>query len=184
MKKKEQRVHPDLSEIIREYEPLMKGKPLPPSVTKPESENIDKTEVMSVNSNITESVEPPVQEEILPASIDDEHIDEYKEAKEKAAAILNFTAPADKSDKNKSETSAVAMELMVLEIISIMLFIVSMSSMSGGPLSFIAVILPVMVGVGYRMLAKQLSLREAVSKCKLHIVISCILFVCIALAMV
>lgn len=183
MKKKEQRIHQDLSDIIREYEPLMKGKPLPPMM-QPQPKKSEKIEKSELIGNITETIEPPVHEEILPASIDSEHKDEYKEAQEKAAAILNFTASADKSTKVKSETSAVAMELIVLEIISIMLFLVSMNSMSGGILSFIAVILPVMVGVGYRILAKQLSLREAVSKCKLHIVISCILFVCIAFAMI
>ena len=45
--------------------------------------------------------------------------------------------------------------------------------------SLFAVLLPVIVGIGYRVVKQQIPLLEAISKCKLHIGATVFFFICI-----
>ncbi|MBO4494150.1 MAG: hypothetical protein J5724_07170 [Ruminococcus sp.] len=82
----------------------------------------------------------------------------------------------------KNSFSLLVREVMILELISMVLFFICMSAELPGPLSFFAVLLPVIWGIGYRVYSKGMPLREAISKCKLHIVFFCFFFMCILLS--
>ncbi|HNZ98524.1 hypothetical protein [Ruminococcus sp.] len=86
------------------------------------------------------------------------------------------------SMKDDNSATYLATEVVILEFVSLFLFFMAMKSEMPG-FSLIAVLLPIIAGILYRMFAKQLTLREAVSKCKLHIFISVFNFVCAMLSM-
>jgi hypothetical protein len=101
-----------------------------------------------------------------------------EEAEEKIANVF-AAASAGKTHKSGAGTSGFGLELALLESLSFFLFIASMRSGIPGPFSPVAIFLPVIFGVAYRMVSKQLNLLEALSKCKPHIFISVFFYICL-----
>ena len=91
-------------------------------------------------------------------------------------------AEALASETQTKGSSIPAGEVAVLAFFSFFLFLFSMSSGSPGPLSLIAILLPVLFGMGYRVLKKRMSLREAASKCRIHIFITVFFYICVLLS--
>lgn len=108
--------------------------------------------------------------------------DSLAEAQDKAAAILSFEGGSKEGLKHKNGAAYLALELLILEIIAFILFFATYSSEIFGGLGLVAMLMPAIVGILMRMFKDQLSLKEAVSKCKLHIGLSCFFLVCIMLS--
>ncbi|WP_298531673.1 hypothetical protein [uncultured Ruminococcus sp.] len=103
-----------------------------------------------------------------------------EEAEEKIAKV--FAAASAQQAKSKAKSSPMSMiglELALLESLSFFLFIASMRSGIPGPFSPVAIFLPIIIGMGYRMIFQQLNLFEAASKCKPHIIIAVFFYVCL-----
>ncbi len=115
------------------------------------------------------------------SSLSDGTKDSSNEAMEKAAEIFAIAGAQEKSSK-KNGLSSLVKELVILEFISLIIFIFSLANDLPGGLSLFAVFMPVIAGIGYRMFFRQLSLQEAVSKCRPHIVLSCLFFLCALLS--
>ena len=101
-----------------------------------------------------------------------------KEAEDKAAAILSFEPSSVKSAKKTGDTVNVGMEVLVLEAIALLFFFLCMKAGLDGA-ALIAVLMPAIYGILSRMLFRQLTLREAVSKSKFHILMTAVLLICI-----
>lgn len=108
--------------------------------------------------------------------------DSLAEAQDKAAAILSFEGGSKEGLKHKNGAAYLALELLILEIIAFILFFATYRSEIFGGLGLVAMLMPAIVGILMRMFKDQLSLKEAVSKCKLHIGLSCFFLVCIMLS--
>lgn len=107
--------------------------------------------------------------------------DKLTEAEEKAAAILEFDGSHKAGVEQKSSAAYLAVELLVLEIIAFLLFFATFRSEEWGGVGLIAMLMPAIVGILMRMFRDQLSLKEAVSKCKFHIFLSLFFLVCVML---
>ena len=118
----------------------------------------------------------------LPAPSDDtEKNDKIREAEKKLDELLASSGYQDDAQKKSKSFALLVWEIIALEFFSILLFILTMNSEMQG-LSLFAILMPALVGIGYRIIKKQLSLREAASECKLHIIISCFFFLCVILS--
>lgn len=137
-------------------------------------------ELSEVTEDMGEEAAPdgelPVQEE--------EISDSLRNAKEQAAEILSYgTGPAAKKKRNKkSAYESAATEIVILEFISLGLFFLSLKDGIPTGFSLFAVFLPALAGIGSRLFLKQLSLKEAVLKCKWHIILTIAIFICIVLS--
>ena len=120
--------------------------------------------------------------ETLSAAEQSENTLTPQEAEEKIAEIFALAGNSQKNSKKMSGISGIAYELTVLELLSFSLFLASMASGGPGPFTLIAILLPVIVGVGDRVLRKQYSLLEALSKCKPHIILSALFYICLLLS--
>lgn len=107
--------------------------------------------------------------------------DKLTEAEEKAAAILEFEGSHKAGVEQKSSAAYLAVELLVLEIIAFLLFFATFRSEEWGGVGLIAMLMPAIVGILMRMFRDQLSLKEAVSKCKFHIFLSLFFLICVML---
>ena len=114
----------------------------------------------------------------LPSAESPEQQEKNKTAEDKLEKIF-AAAEVEKESLKKSSFSSLVTEIFVLEFISLVLFFITMRSEMASGISLIAVLLPVIVGVGYRVVKQQLTLLEAVSRCKLHIGVTCFFFLCI-----
>lgn len=106
-----------------------------------------------------------------------------EEAEDKVAKM--FAVASAKSPRLKSKgagSSGLGLELAILESLSLFLFIASMSSGVPGPMTPAVILMPVPLGVGYRMLTQQMNLLEALSKCKAHIFIAAFFYLCLLLS--
>ena len=110
------------------------------------------------------------------------HKDSLTEAEEEASAILEFNGSNNSDGKAKNTVSYLAVELLILEIIAFIIFFATFRSEEWGGVGLIAMLMPAIVGILIRMFKDQLSLKEAVSKCKVHIGVSCLFLVCIMLS--
>ncbi|MCR5601566.1 MAG: hypothetical protein K6G33_12585 [Ruminococcus sp.] len=111
---------------------------------------------------------------------DGEQADSRQEAVDRVAEMFDKAIAANgKRKKSGSDMSSASMEIIVLEVISILFFIFSINSSLPEVVSLIAVFMPAIVGIISRMLLQQLTLKDAVSKCKLHIAVT-FLFLMIA----
>jgi len=105
-----------------------------------------------------------------------------EEAEEKIASVFAAASAKNPNKSKGSSTSAFGLELALLESLSFFLFIASMRSGIPGAFSPVAIFLPVILGVGYRMICHQFSLLEALSKCKPHIFISAFFYLCLLIS--
>ena len=108
--------------------------------------------------------------------------DKLTEAEERAAAILEFEGSKKEGVKQRNGAAYLAIELLILEIIAFFLFFATFRSEEWGGVGLIAMLMPAIVGILMRMFRDQLSLKDAVSKCKLHIILSCFFLVCVMLS--
>ena len=129
---------------------------------------------------ITDMAEAVPDEALVNSEASDEK--EKLEAADKKLTELFAYADAEKNAGKKSGLSMLVREVMILELISMVLFFICMTSELPGPLSLFAILLPVIWGIGYRVYRKGMPLREAISKCKLHIVFFCFFFMCILMS--
>lgn len=107
--------------------------------------------------------------------------DEQQEKNRNAAARLEeifSAAEAERNSLHKDSFASLVMEVVVLEAVSLVLFFITMHY-EMDVLSLFAVLLPAIAGIGYRVVKQQLTLKEAVSKCKLHIAATAFIFICI-----
>ena len=181
----------DLSKVLSTIDPRLLEKIMPPSGfpgKKPEQEKREENaaeEAQPVQSAVgQEQAKSDVSEQSeaeTEAQEKQEPVNEsLKEAEEQAAAILAFEPSQDKSDK-KQVGSGIGVEIVILLIISLLLFFVCMHAKLDW-LALVAVFLPAIYGIFSRLLFRQLSLKEAVSKSKLHIFISCFFMLCAILS--
>lgn len=160
--------------------PLFSAKP-----EKKESyqEAVDKvTEMLAVPKNTNKPDPSEKSETSEGAEVQDgaEQADSRQEAVDRVAEMFDKAIAANgKRKKSSSDMSSASMEIIVLEVISILFFIFSMNSSLPEVVSLIAVFMPAIVGIFSRMLLQQLTLKDAVSKCKLHIAVT-FLFLMIA----
>ena len=113
----------------------------------------------------------------LPAAETAEQQEKNRKAEAKLEELFS-AAEAEKNSLQKDSFSSLVMEVVILEAVSLVLFFITMH-FEMDVLSLFAVLLPVIAGIGYRVLKHQLSLLEAVSKCKLHIAATAFIFICI-----
>ena len=123
-----------------------------------------------------------VSDEVLEAPEGSAEKEKLETADKKLTELFAYADAEKMSAGKKNSLSLLVREVMILEIISMVLFFICMAAELPGPLSFFAVLLPVIWGIGYRVYSKDMPLREAISKCKLHIVFFCFFFVCILLS--
>ena len=167
----------DINAILASLDPKLREK-----IELPQTEK--KVDVQPVEQAM--KIQEPVREEapvIIPEPVESEAPkDSLSEAEERAAAILSFEGSSKEGVKHKSGAAYLAIELLILEIIAFILFFATYSSESLGGLGLIAMLMPAIVGILIRMFRDQLSLMEAVSKCKFHIILSCFFLVCVMLS--
>ena len=114
----------------------------------------------------------------LPPAETAEQQEKNKIAEDRLAEIF-AAAEAQKNSSKKGSFGSVVTEIVILESISLFLFFITMNAESPSFLSLFAVLLPVIVGIGYRVVKQQIPLLEAISKCKLHIGATVFFFICI-----
>jgi Flp pilus assembly protein TadB len=181
----------DLSKVLSTIDPRLLEKIMPPSgfpekkpgQEKQEENAADETQPVqsAVGQEQTKSDEAEQPEAETEAQEKQKPVNEsLREAEEQAAAILSFEPSQDKSDK-KQGSSGIGVEIVILLIISLLLFFVCMHAKLDW-LALVAVFLPAIYGILSRLLFRQLSLKEAVSKSKLHIFISCFFMLCAILS--
>lgn len=106
---------------------------------------------------------------------------ELKTAEDKLDALFADAQAQNANEKKGGDLARLVTEVMILEFIGLFILFAALHSSVPG-FSIVGVIMPATVGILYRMYAKQLTLMEAVSKCKLHIFISLFIFVCAMLS--
>ncbi|MCR4639065.1 hypothetical protein [Ruminococcus sp.] len=107
--------------------------------------------------------------------------DGMKKAEDKAASILSFDGAAS-SGKPKNSIAYLGIEIIALECAAFFLFFATFHSETLGGVSLIFMLLPAVFGILYRMFKYQIGFKDAVSKCKIHIGISCFFLVCVMLS--
>lgn len=128
------------------------------------------------------ALDPKLRESIDSAEEKAPVKDKLTEAEERAAAILEFEGSKKEGVKQRNGAAYLAIELLILEIIAFFLFFATFRSEEWGGVGLIAMLMPAIVGILMRMFRDQLSLKDAVSKCKLHIILSCFFLVCVMLS--
>ena len=111
----------------------------------------------------------------------DETSQKLSDAEDKLDALFANAAAQDSTAKKGGNFGMLVTEVLILEFIGIFILFMALNSSVPG-FSIIGVLMPATVGILYRMYAKQLTLMEAISKCKLHIFISIFIFVCAMLS--
>lgn len=114
----------------------------------------------------------------LPPAETAEQQEKNKIAEDRLAEIF-AAAEATKNSSKKGRFGSLVTEIVILEFISLFLFFITMNKESPSFFSLFAVLLPVIVGIGYRVVKQQLPLLEAISRCKLHIGATVFFFLCI-----
>ena len=166
----------DLNAILASLDPKLRDKiELPQTEKKADVQPMEQAPPVSVSVQEAPVDIPEPEENEPPKS-------ELQKAEENAAAILSFEGSSKEGVKHKSGAAYLAIELLVLEIIAFILFFATYRSESFGGFGLIAMLMPIIVGILMRMFKDQLSLKEAVSKCKFHIILSCFFLVCIMLS--
>ena len=137
------------------------------------------TEEPSEQLNNTENQETaPISDEALPSPNISEKDNTEKTAEEKLAELF---ASSSSENKKQGSFASLVKEITALECVSLLLFVLTMNSQMEG-IALFAILLPALLGISYRIVKKQLSLREAVSQCRLHIILSCFSFICVILS--
>ncbi|WP_455528986.1 hypothetical protein [Ruminococcus sp.] len=113
----------------------------------------------------------------LPPAENDEQQEKNRNAEARLEELFS-AAEAERNSLYKDSFASLVMEVVVLEAVSLVLFFITMHY-EMDVLSLFAVLLPVIAGIGYRVVKHQLTLMEAVSKCKLHIAATVFIFICI-----
>ena len=116
--------------------------------------------------------------------VESELKDSRQAAVDKVAEMISSASAENELEKKKPKLSDSSGEIVLLEFVSFIIFIVTYNSNVPEIIPLIAVFLPVIAGIGGRALLQQLTLREAAAKCKMHIIITCFFFVCITLSLV
>ena len=106
-----------------------------------------------------------------------------EEAEEKISQLLT-DAKNPNAKTSRSNISAKGIELIIVTVVSIILFIITMDSGLPGPLSPIAILLPALFGIGYRLFKKQLPLKKSVSESIPHIILSVIFMAVVIFAFI
>lgn len=114
----------------------------------------------------------------LPPAETAEQQEKNKTAEDKLAEIF-AAAEAQKNSSKKGRFGSLVTEILILEVVSLFLFFITMNKEAPSFFSLFTVLLPVIVGIGYRVLKQQLTLLEAISRCKLHIAATVFFFLCI-----
>lgn len=105
------------------------------------------------------------------------------EAEKKVAELFAVASTQNPHSKSKgSNLSDTSLEIIILELISILLFAAARSSDTLWVFSPVAIFLPVLLGIGYRLYKYQCTLKEAASRCKLHMIISTFFYICVILS--
>lgn len=131
--------------------------------------------------NSSNSAEQPAAEQASPA--DTEPRMSQQEAEKRMEAL--FALASSQNPRGKSKTSTIspkALEVLGLEIASIILFFMTMNKGLPSAFSPIAILLPAIAGICYRLIKEKLSLRDAVSECKPHIALSAFFLFCVLLS--
>lgn len=128
--------------------------------------------------------EPIIKSETAADKVESEPKDSRQVAVDKVAEMISSASAANELEKKKPKLSDSSGEIVLLEFISFIIFIVTYNSNVPEIIPLVAVFLPVIAGIGGRILLQQLTLREAAAKCKMHIIITCFFFVCITLSLV
>ena len=113
----------------------------------------------------------------LPPAETAEQQEKNRNAEARLEEIFSAAA-AEKDSLNKDSFSSLVMEVVILEAVSLVLFFITMHYEMDA-ISLLAVLLPVIAGIGYRVVRRQFTLKEAASKCKLHIAVTIFFFICI-----
>ena len=158
---------PDMSsDPLAAVESILRGETAPPPV--PTAKPAEKEAVHAENAAV-------------PAE-DEEKAELPMTAEEKVAEMLAMADSGKHRKKNKGfSLSSVAAEVLILEFISVFVYFLSLRVHIPDSIVLLAVLMPVIVGIGARMAKQQLTLREAASKCRLHIILTCFVLVCIIL---
>ena len=98
--------------------------------------------------------------------------------------MLTLASSQNKDNTKKSTYSPKAMEVIVITLASIILFLITMDSGLPGPFSPVAILMPALVGVGYRYFSKHLPIRKAVAESIPHIIISALFLIVVILAFI
>lgn len=163
-------------------------------VSSSESEAVEKPAPFSAKPQKNESYQEAVNKvtEMLSApknEISDsdtgEQTNSSQDAVDRVAEMFDMAIAANgKVKKNSSKASSAGLEVIVLEVISILFFIFSLNSNLPEIVSLIAVFMPAIVGILSKMLLQQLTLKDAVSKSKLHIAVTLLFLVVVIMSLV
>lgn len=122
------------------------------------------------------------EESILPEENSGDH---QLTAEEKVEAMFAQASTLKHSSKaSGSNLFATGTEVMILEFISLFIFFMCMNSPMFEVFAILAILMPPIAGIAYRITSKQYTLVESVSKCKLHIIVSALFFIGIFLTVV
>jgi polyhydroxyalkanoate synthesis regulator phasin len=94
-----------------------------------------------------------------------------EEAEKKISQLLTDAKNPNVKADNKN-ISAKSIELIIVLVAAVILFVITLDSGLPGPLSPIAILLPALFGIGYRLFKKQLPLNKSVSESIPHIILS------------
>ncbi|MBR4626338.1 MAG: hypothetical protein IKO47_01290 [Ruminococcus sp.] len=143
-----------------------------------------------------DSIKPvlPAEEAVSAEKTSDETIEEIsvhseipdheltpEEAEEKVAEMLAVAQTSKRSSKSRG-MSGEASEIILLELISFSLFFICIKSRKLLDFAPAAIFLPVIIGIGYRLVFRQLTLKEAASRCKPHMILSAFFYLMLLLS--
>lgn len=114
-----------------------------------------------------------------------EQTDSRQDAVDRVSEMFDMAIASNgKVKKSGSTTSTAGLEVIVLEIFSILFFIFTLNSNLPEIVSLIAVFMPAIVGILSKMLFQQLTLKDAASKSKLHIALTFLFLVVVIMSLV
>lgn len=156
------------------------------TVKLPGNENADKDSApLSVKNSQEEETTFQYNNEADPST----EVQTEKEGQSPEDKVAEMFAGAASLPRHHGKTtvhdSSYSMEeVLLLEAIALFFFFLCMKSDLPSVFSLVAVLIPAIAGITYRVSRGQLTLREAVSRCKTHIFISVFNFICIILSTV
>ena len=163
---------------------MLSSKDVVPSVKLPETKKSKENGFAEIlnRAAVKENIEKK-DDDSTENPVSAEPKNKQEEAEEKVAAMFADAAAQNPHGKSKGgRLPDLGTEIVILEFISIIMFFTGQKYDETGVISLFAVLMPTFVGIGYRILFRQLTLQESFSKCKLHIFITCFFFICIMMS--
>ncbi|MBR6967396.1 MAG: hypothetical protein IKH78_02585 [Ruminococcus sp.] len=163
---------------LAEVEAILRGEALPPPVPAGRKSSPPGAGDEAVNEDVPLTAE---DREDIPGTAEEKEERELT-PEEKVAEMFALAGEPKRKKKSGTGLSSLGAEVFILEFISVFIYFLSLRASVPDLVVLLAVLMPVIVGIGVRVLKQQLTLKEAVSKCKLHIALTSFFLLCIILS--